>query len=551
MTLRGRQGPRTGGVGRGLPRRAIASRAGPIPAGHRAAGSVLLAAFVLFASLLLGVSGASGHAGGSILYGTGTATVDGALAPGEWAGARRIEFAARLPAHDGGGTVAATIRAMNDGSTLFVSLQVGRATYGGNTTLAMYFDNDHDGTREAGDDAFLADVGMFSPARFVDLHWASCVPGGPGLHCPVLDTERGGTGEGSSATGISGGTAVIEASHPLDSADDGHDFSLGPGSVAGYAAVVTLWSADTSCNFGEACAVHTTVPIGIPSHGETSGYGHLVASPDIIPPETSFADGLADGTTTKVRDASFVLSGADNLTAEEALGFSCSLDGAAFSECGRRPTFNSLGEGRHRLEARAADELGNVDPTPAVRHWTVDATPPETSITAGPIESSVTKQRDAIFVLAGTDNLTPAEQLVFVCSLDGRPFSKCEPRTVLGGLSDGQHRLQAFAADAAANVDQSPVSRQWRVDATPPSRPRVRVRVRGLVARVRLSAVDAAGGPVRYRCSLDGKRYRGCAASARFRLSRGPHILRAVALDAVLNRSAPRIARFRVPARRR
>jgi hypothetical protein len=505
----------------------------------------------LTGSLLLGVSGAMGHTPGAILYGGGTATIDGALAAGEWAGARRIEFGARLPPHDGGGTVPGTLWLMNDSSTLYVALQVGRATFGGNTSLALYFDNDHDGTREAGDDAFLADIGTFSPVRFVDWHWASCVPGGAGLACPVLDTDRGGTSDGTSAAEIAGGAAVLEAAHPLDSVDDGHDFSLGPGSVAGFAALITLFSVDTSCNFGPSCSANTNLPIGIPDHGQTSSYGNLVVSPDSIPPETSVAGGPAEGATTNVRDAAFVLSAADNLTPEESLALSCSLDGAVFSSCGPRPVFGALSDGPHRLEARATDELGNVDPTPAARQWIVDATPPETSITAGPTEASRTKRRDAIFALAGSDNLTPSNQLAFSCSLDGRAFSKCEAQTVFDRLGDGRHRLEARASDVAGNVDQSPVSRQWSVDGTSPSRPRARVRVRGLFARVKLSAIDAQGGSVRYRCSVDGKRYRACAASTRFRLRRGKHHLRAVALDSLGNQSAPRIAHFRVGAGRR
>ena len=178
-----------------------------------------------------------GARSGRCPYGAGTATIDGSLSPGEWDGARRLDFAARVPAHDGGATIPATIRAMNDGTTLYVSLQVGRATYGGSTGFSLYFDNDHDGIREAGDDAFHADVGMFSPLQFLDWHWTSCVPGGPGLECPDIDANRGGSSEGTSVAGIGGGSVVLEVSHPLNSADDAHDFSLGPGSVVGFAAL--------------------------------------------------------------------------------------------------------------------------------------------------------------------------------------------------------------------------------------------------------------------------------------------------------------------------
>jgi hypothetical protein len=56
--------------------------------------------------------------------------------------------------------------------------------------------------------------------------------------------------------------------------------------------------------------------------------------------------------------------------------FRCSLDGIPLSECGLQ--FNSLTLGSHTFTAVAADPYGNVDPTPAIRTWTIVA-PPTTS----------------------------------------------------------------------------------------------------------------------------------------------------------------------------
>jgi hypothetical protein len=54
------------------------------------------------------------------------------------------------------GMVATTIRAMNDDWTLYVSPEVGRASYGGDIAFALCLD--HDGVRKVGDVAFFADV---------------------------------------------------------------------------------------------------------------------------------------------------------------------------------------------------------------------------------------------------------------------------------------------------------------------------------------------------------------------------------------------------------
>jgi len=499
--------------------------------------------------LVIGVGGASGHAAGTILYGAGTATIDGTLSPSEWAGARRIEFGANRPAFDGGGTIPAALTAMNNGANLYVALQVGRPTYGGNTSLAMYFDNDHDGVIEPGDDAFLADVGAFSTPRFIDWHWGPCIPGGAGAACPVLDLERGGASDGDSAAGIAGGAAVIEARHPLNSADDAHDFSLGAGSVAGFGASIRLFSASTPCNEGGQCYADTLVPIGLPSHAFASGYGNLVVSPDTIPPDTSITGGPADGSSTNDRQAAFGLSGNDNLTPPGELAFACSLDGGAFAACGASAVFSGLTDGEHRLEARATDELGHTDQSPAVRRWTVDTALPETSIVAGPRANAVTNRRHVTFVLAGSDNATPAGGLLFDCSLDGGPIAACDSRPAFDGLADGRHIFEGRARDAAGNIDATPATRQWVVDATPPSRPRVRVRVTGLKMRATLSATDRGSARLRFRCSLDGGPYRPCARRFSRRVRPGRHRLRARAFDRAGNASKPGLARFRASAR--
>jgi hypothetical protein len=203
---------------------------------------------------------------------------------------------------------------MNDSTNVYFTLQVGRSTYGGNTTFAMYFDNDADGVIEAGDDAFLADIGRYSPVRFIDWHWGPCIPGGEGAACPVLDLDRGGTSDGVSAAGIGPDGAVLEVSHPLDSADNAHDFSLRPGSVVGFAVLVTLWNATTTCTSRANCYANTLVPVGLSSHAEASGYGDLVIAPDLVPPETSITDGPAEGATVRESSSPFRFTGKDNLT---------------------------------------------------------------------------------------------------------------------------------------------------------------------------------------------------------------------------------------------
>jgi hypothetical protein len=62
-------------------------------------------------------------------------------------------------------------------------------------------------------------------------------------------------------------------------------------------------------------------------------------------------------------------------TASEPAGFECSLEGAPFAPCSSPLPLESLGEGRHSFQVRAAG-AGSTDPTPAERTWTVDRTRP-------------------------------------------------------------------------------------------------------------------------------------------------------------------------------
>ena len=54
--------------------------------------------------------------------------------------------------------------------------------------------------------------------------------------------------------------------------------------------------------------------------------------------------------------------------------FECSLDGAAFAACDSPLTYAAVADASHTFEVRATDSLGNTDPTPASRTWTIDTT---------------------------------------------------------------------------------------------------------------------------------------------------------------------------------
>ncbi len=94
---------------------------------------------------------------------------------------------------------------------------------------------------------------------------------------------------------------------------------------------------------------------------------------DTAHPETSFISGPSG--ITGVRQATFEFT-----SSKTDSRFACSLDGAEPEDCESPMTTPELADGAHTLAVRATDPLGNMDPTPALRSWSVDTQPPEVAI---------------------------------------------------------------------------------------------------------------------------------------------------------------------------
>lgn len=86
-----------------------------------------------------------------------------------------------------------------------------------------------------------------------------------------------------------------------------------------------------------------------------------------------------------------------------------------------------------------------------------DTTPPETTIVAGPANSTDTS---ATITFTGYDAEGP---VTFEGRLDDEAFHPVVPPMVLSNLSVGQHTYEVRAVDAAGNVDGTPASVTWSV----------------------------------------------------------------------------------------
>ena len=145
------------------------------------------------------------------------------------------------------------------------------------------------------------------------------------------------------------------------------------------------------------------------------------------------------------------------ISTEAGSTFECSLDNAAFVACTSPWTSDPLADGKHSFQVRAIDPAGNTDKSPAkAKAWTVDATPPDTTITATP--ANPTTSTSANFKFTSTEKKSS-----FQCNLDGAGFTSCKSGQSYTGLLVGNHHFQVQAIDAAGNIDPTPARFDWTI----------------------------------------------------------------------------------------
>ena len=216
----------------------------------------------------------------------------------------------------------------------------------------------------------------------------------------------------------------------------------------------TLATSTTSESHAWTVQATSDGPKTITVRGAGDAYGttfrdadQVTIAADCTPPGTSISSGPVGATNDST--PSFTFSGTGSPTS-----FECSIDSGAFAPCSSPFTAPALGDGPHSFAVRAIDAVGNADPSPPLRTFTVDTLAPDTSIGSGP--SGAVRSRSASFALAGGAG--------FECSLDGGPYAPCGSPATFSGLAEGRHTFAARAIDAAGNVDASPANRAFSVD---------------------------------------------------------------------------------------
>ena len=115
-------------------------------------------------------------------------------------------------------------------------------------------------------------------------------------------------------------------------------------------------------------------------------------------------------------------------------------------------------------EAPASGEVVTLARQSSRLKIVADTAPPETKIVSGP-SGSVTST-SASFQLASSER-----QGNFECKRDSGSWSPCDSPKSYSHLSSGAHEFSARAVDKAGNVDPTPATRTWTVEAAAPPPP--------------------------------------------------------------------------------
>ncbi|MBI3328241.1 MAG: hypothetical protein HYZ81_16250, partial [Nitrospinae bacterium] len=239
----------------------------------------------------------------------------------------------------------------------------------------------------------------------------------------------------------------------------------------------------------------------------------LSTSNDNTPPDITITAGPT-GTITG-NSVIFTWAGTDNLTSTANLLYAFRLDPleTSFSPVGSATskTYTGLADGTYTFFVKARDQAGNEALMPASRTFTVDTTPPDTALTAGP--TGTIRGNSVTFTWTGTDTLTPTASLLYAFRLDPleRTFSPLGSATskTYTGLANGSYTFFVKAMDQAGNEDPTPASRGFSV-AVPNLSCAIQmsqaIYVNGdtvTASVLRLTALDAAPVPVELKLWFD------------------------------------------------
>ncbi len=140
--------------------------------------------------------------------------------------------------------------------------------------------------------------------------------------------------------------------------------------------------------------------------------------------------------------------------------------GSAATFSGAGITTPVAGDQTTNLRATATDSLNNASGCSPALAYTEDSTAPQTQVDSGP--QGPTNDPTPSFGFSATGGAQGYE-----CRFDSASFGPCsgpgDSHTASPQLADGAHTFEVRATDSAQNTDQTPATRSFTVDTSPPT----------------------------------------------------------------------------------
>jgi len=302
--------------------------------------------------------------------------------------------------------------------------------------------------------------------------------------------------------------------------------------IAGSCESPEKCSKDSDCESGYVCLNNICIPKEAgkcntdsdcpPNYTCENKNGICVTPQDTTPPETTITSYPKNPTNSTSATFEFTCD-------EENCTFECKLDNGAYSSCSSPKTYINLSEGLHIFYVRAKDSAGNTDPTPASYSWTIDITPPETTITSYP--QNPTNSTSGTF-----EFICNEASCTFQCKIDNGSWESCSSPKTYTNLSDGSHTFEVRAIDSAGNIDKTPATYSWTIDSIPPETTITSYPQNPTNSSLATFEFTCDEGNCVFECKVDNGAYSSCSSPKTFtNLSEGLHIFYLRAKDSAGN----------------
>jgi hypothetical protein len=236
---------------------------------------------------------------------------------------------------------------------------------------------------------------------------------------------------------------------------------------------------------------------------------------DTVAPTVGIGGSPSNGATTNSASAGFTLTPSETATVQ------CKLDRpgipGTFASCGSTQNYNGLTDGTYTFSARAVDGANNTGPA-TTRTWTVDATPPDSSISSGP--SGPTNSTSASFAFSATGGAVSYE-----CQLSpGGSWESCTSGKSYSALTPGTYVFSVRGIDSTGNVEGTPATRTFTVDQQPPDTSIDSGPSGETNSTAATFGFTATEPNVSFECKLDGGPWESCSSGKTYSsLAPGSH----------------------------